>query len=101
MWAFNAITNATMAITGLARTRSTSSTTSGIARPPGWMSHDNATLPGESRVASLRILWAARSEQIEPERVAFGSGIAEADGVDSADHAAVALEQAVCDRDDA
>ena len=72
-----------------------------IARPPGWMSHGNATLPGESRIAAVRILWAARLEQIEPERVAFGGGIAEADGVDCADHAAVALEQAVRDRDDA
>src|SRR4029079_10036858 len=40
-------------------------------------------------------------EQIEPERMAFGGCIAEADGVDCADHAAVALEEAIADRDDA
>ena len=42
-----------------------------------------------------------RSPDIEPERMAFGRRIARADGFDRAHHAAVALEQAVGDRDDA
>ena len=66
--------------------------------PPGWMSRGNATLPGRSRIAAVR---PCGLEQIEPERVAFGRCIAEADSVDCTDHAAVAFEHAVRDRDDA
>jgi len=66
--------------------------------PPTWMSRCNATLPGGSRIAAVGPYGL---EQIEPERVAFDRCIAEADSVDCADHAAIAIKQAVGDRDDA
>ena len=65
---------------------------------PGWISRGNATLPGRSRIAAVR---PGGLKQIELERVAFGCCIAEADSVDCTDHAAVAFEHAVRNRDDA
>src|SRR5581483_10481881 len=97
-----AFTSATMAMTGIARTRATTmrprKISSIAARPRSNPAADAMRAGG---LAEAGLVGGLLLVQVEPERITLVGDLAGTDHLDGADHAAVAAEQRVGKRDDA